>query len=242
VEAIADQLRSKVSKTGDIQIEMGRTTGRYKTHWVDSRYDANAYGTKLLSDLVPNANFLFPKSLWNVYDCLYAIVGEDPNALVMDFFGGSGTTAHAVLELNKRDGGNRQFILCEQMEYVQTVTKERIRKVIELQNSGGFVYAELAVANEEFVTKIKDAQDVPKLILIWKEMEERAFLSHTSTSALRKMDTDLLSTLSIQEIRSLLLEVMDHNLLYVPLSEIADKQFQISEEDQGLNNAFLGTE
>ncbi|CAG8774278.1 12207_t:CDS:2, partial [Racocetra persica] len=56
------------------------------------------------------------------------------NAIILDFFAGSGTTAHAVLELNKQDGGNRKFVLCEQMDYIETVTKERIRKVCEIDN------------------------------------------------------------------------------------------------------------
>ncbi|CAG8586151.1 13866_t:CDS:2, partial [Cetraspora pellucida] len=60
--------------------------------------------------------------------------GNDKNAIILDFFGGSGTTAHAVLELNKQDGGNRKFILCEQMDYIEAVTKERIRKVCEIDN------------------------------------------------------------------------------------------------------------
>ncbi|CAG8822085.1 5005_t:CDS:2, partial [Racocetra persica] len=55
--------------------------------------------------------------------------GNDKNAIILDFFAGSGTTAHAVLELNKQDGGNRKFIICEQMDYIETVTKERIRKI-----------------------------------------------------------------------------------------------------------------
>ncbi|CAH1762984.1 17951_t:CDS:2 [Entrophospora sp. SA101] len=62
------------------------------------------------------------------------IVGNDKNAIILDFFGGSGTTAHAVLELNKQDDGNRKFIVCEQMDYIETVTKERIRKVCENDN------------------------------------------------------------------------------------------------------------
>ena len=62
-----------------------------------------------MKSLVPDCDFAFPKSLWNVYDCLYSVVADDKDAIVLDFFGGSGTTAHAVLELNK-DGGNRKFI------------------------------------------------------------------------------------------------------------------------------------
>jgi len=60
----------------------------------------------------------------------------------LDFFGGSGTTAHAVLEVNK-DGVNRKFIICEQMHYVETVTRERIRKVVEQNKTDDFIYCEL---------------------------------------------------------------------------------------------------
>ncbi len=61
--------------------------------------------------MVPNNDFDFPKSLWNVYECLYATTKENPNALILDFFAGSGTTAHAVELLNKLCGGNRKYIL-----------------------------------------------------------------------------------------------------------------------------------
>ena len=92
-------------------------------------------------------------------------MGNDKNAIVLDFFGGSGTTAHAVLELNKQDGGNRKFILCEQMDYIETVTKERIRKVCENGNKGSFVYCELAPANQKFIDQIQKAKNTAEL---WK--------------------------------------------------------------------------
>ena len=82
-------------------------------------------------------------------------MGNDKNAIILDFFAGSGTTAHAVLELNKQDGSNRKFILCEQMDYIETVTKERIRKVCENDQKGSFVYAELAEANQLFIKQIQ---------------------------------------------------------------------------------------
>lgn len=55
---------------------------------------------------------------------------DNKNALVLDSFGGSGTTAHAVLNLNKKDGGNRKFILVEMMNYADTITAERVKRVI----------------------------------------------------------------------------------------------------------------
>jgi len=240
VAEISDQLRCKESRAGEFEIEMGRTSGRYKTHWIDSRYDANAYGTKLLNDLVPNAEFLFPKSLWNVYDCLYAIVGEDPEAIVMDFFAGSGTTAHAVLEMNKSDDGNRKFILCEQMDYVETVTKARIREVIKRNGKDSFVYAELLAANEQFVEMIRDAGTIDELQNIWNEMQERAFLSYRANSVINSISKISLSGLDKKEFKTFLLEILDHNMLYVPYSEMEDEQFGIDQNTQEINQKMFG--
>ncbi|AEV27684.1 adenine specific DNA methylase Mod [Azospira oryzae PS] len=63
------------------------------------------------------------------------------NSLILDSFGGSGTTAHAVLKLNAQDGGNRRFILCEMMDYAETITAERIRRVIDGYGEGNKVVA-----------------------------------------------------------------------------------------------------
>lgn len=110
---IKDMLRAKASKDGKrIEIEIGKTFGTFKTVWTDKKYDANEYGTKLINDMVPTNDFDFPKSLYNTYDCLAAVIRSKPNAVVLDFFAGSGTTGHAVLLMNKLLGGNRRFILC----------------------------------------------------------------------------------------------------------------------------------
>ncbi|HNF87062.1 MAG TPA: site-specific DNA-methyltransferase, partial [bacterium] len=109
VEEIKDLLRAR-KKSGQWDVEIGKNFGQYKTVWVDPKYDANEYGTKIVSRLVPENKFSFPKSLYNVKDCVYAVVGNDKDAIILDYHAGSGTTAHAVLELNKEDGGNRKFI------------------------------------------------------------------------------------------------------------------------------------
>ena len=98
VDEIKHLLRTKKTNTG-YEIEIGKDFELYRTVWEDSRYDANIYGTQILKSLVPDCDFAFPKSLWNVYDCLYSVVADDKDAIILDFFGGSGTTAHAVLEL-----------------------------------------------------------------------------------------------------------------------------------------------
>ncbi len=135
VESISQYLT--VKKTREVyDIELGKTFGTYKTVWSDPKYDANGYGKQLLNSLLPNCPFDFPKSLWNVYDCLYSVVAQNKNACVLDFFAGSGTTGHAVMELNAEDGGNRRFILCTNNEnnICRDVTYERIKRVIDKEN------------------------------------------------------------------------------------------------------------
>jgi adenine-specific DNA-methyltransferase len=85
--------------------------------WIDPKYDASAHGTNLIAEILGKRNiFEYPKSLHAVIDSLKTIIRSNKNALVLDFFAGSGTTGHAVLELNKEDGGNRKFILCTNNE------------------------------------------------------------------------------------------------------------------------------
>jgi adenine-specific DNA-methyltransferase len=92
-----------------VVIPGGKAT-RPSTVWRESKHDAGAYGTSMLRSLIPGRAFPFPKSLYAVEDSLRLFVGDKPNAVILDFFSGSGTTAHAVMRLNKQDGGNRQCI------------------------------------------------------------------------------------------------------------------------------------
>jgi adenine-specific DNA-methyltransferase len=73
-------------------------------------HNAAEGGTNLLKKLLPDRRFPFPKSLYAVEDALRFFVKTKPDAIVLDFFAGSGTTAHAVMRLNKQDGGHRQSI------------------------------------------------------------------------------------------------------------------------------------
>lgn len=236
--SIKHLLHAKKTKTG-YEIEIGKDFGTYRTVWIDPRYDANEYGTKIVKSLVPDCKFDFPKSLYNVYDCLYAVVAEDKDAIVLDFFGGSGTTAHAVLELNKEDKGNRKFILCEQMHYVETVTRERVKKVIENNSEGSFVFCELSQGNQVFIDQIQAAQSSEDLQAIWQDMQERAFLSYKVNPKIIDVNTNAFEMLTFADQQSFLVEVLDKNLLYVPYSEIDDASYAVSEEDKKLNRQFF---
>ncbi|WP_313355964.1 DNA methyltransferase [Microbacterium sp.] len=80
------------------------------TQWRIASHDATQYGSRLLSVMMPDRKFPFPKSLYAVEDALRFVITNKPNALVIDFFSGSGTTAHAVMRLNKQDDGRRRSI------------------------------------------------------------------------------------------------------------------------------------
>lgn len=132
VDEIKDLLRVKKTRNS-YEIEIGKDFGTVRTVWQDSRYDANENGTKLIHTLVPDTNFDFPKSVFNVYDCIAPILYENKNAIILDYFAGSGTTGHAISLLNKEDNGNRQFILCTNNEngIAQDVCYPRIKAVIQ---------------------------------------------------------------------------------------------------------------
>lgn len=80
------------------------------TQWNITSHNAGGYGTNLISSFHGEKRFDYPKSLYAVEDALRFFVKNKPNATIIDFFGGSGTTAHAVMRLNEQDGGNRRSI------------------------------------------------------------------------------------------------------------------------------------
>jgi adenine-specific DNA-methyltransferase len=94
-----------------------------KTVWARPRHRAGEYGTALMKKFVPGADFPFPKSVYAVLDTLRIVVGNRPDALILDFFAGSGTTLHATCLLNAEDGGRRQCILVTNNEVGEAETR-----------------------------------------------------------------------------------------------------------------------
>ena len=124
---------------GDIQISQNRD-GQYKVQikdriksgirpksvWVGAKYDASSHGTKLLGNMFSDYNFSFPKSINAVQDTLH--ISSSAEDVIIDFFAGSGTTAHAVLNLNRADNGQRKYILAEMGKYFGAITLPRALK------------------------------------------------------------------------------------------------------------------
>lgn len=241
VEEVKDLL-AVTEKNGVFDIQIGKDFGQYKTVWIDKRYDANEYGTKLVKELVPESNFSFPKSLWNVYDAIYAVVQDDKEAIVLDYHAGSGTTGHAVLNLNEEDKGNRKFILIEQMDYIQTVTAPRIKEVLKRSKSeDDFIYFELAKWNEKAKEEIQNAKDLPALVKLFDTLYERYFLNYNvkikdfKEKIAKEED---FKKLTLGQQKKMFLTMLDLNQMYVNESEMADKKYGIDTGDQKITKAF----
>jgi len=222
------------------RIKKGR---KPKTIWVNPSYDASSHGTMLLKEMFNDNVFSYPKSINLIKDILRITTSKED--LIIDFFAGSGTTAHAVLELNKEESGSRQFILCEQMEYVQDITVKRVSNVIEKNGKGDFIYCEMMKYNEAFMERIQDALSSEELVHIWREMAEGSFLNWYVNPAVPEEAFQDFEELGkgengLVKQKRLLADLLDKNQLYVNLSEIDDAQFKVSKEDKALNKAFYG--
>ena len=225
-----------------------------KNLWTDKKYFPEFQGTNLLKELLGKNLFSYPKSLYAVLDTLKIMTDNDD--IILDFFGGSGTTAHAVLELNNKDGGNRQFILVEQMDSIETVILPRIQKVIENnENKEGllketndkenFVYLELKEYNQAYMDKIQATQSSEELVALWHDIAENSFLNwyvnpELPTEAVEDFIEIGKGEGGLDKQKKLLVELLDKNQLYVNLSEIEDEDFGVSAEDKALNKQFYG--
>jgi len=125
-----------------------KETATPRTVWVKPSHDASVNGAGLLNKLLVGRKFPFPKSLYAVEDALRFFVKDKPNALIIDFFGGSGTTAHAVMRLNRQDGGRRRAILVTNNE----IGPDAEKKMTEAGKSPGDPEWE-ALGIFEYITK-----------------------------------------------------------------------------------------
>lgn len=103
-------------------------TKKPRSLWLDKDVNTES-GGKLLKQILPDTKFPYPKPVGLIKKVLQ--IATNDNSIILDSFAGSGTTAHAILELNKEDGGNRKFILVEQEDYANTTTAERVRRIIK---------------------------------------------------------------------------------------------------------------
>ncbi len=216
------------------RVEKGQ---KVPTIWSDKKYNANHNGIRLLEKIIGNKNFSFPKSLYTVLDTVKLLTG--PNDLVLDFHAGSGTTGHAVLELNKEDSGKRQFIMVEQLSEHINVCNNRIQKVLELNNSNhSFIYFELKKYNQFFIEQIEEAKDTEALLQIWEQMKAKSFFKYSVDLQKFQESIEEFKQLDLAKQKELLCEILDKNQLYVNLSSLNDTDFACTEEEKKITKDF----
>lgn len=163
--------------------------------------------------------------------------------IVLDFFLGCGTTAAVAHKMH------RQYIGIEQLDYGKNDSVVRINNVIKgdttgvskalsWQGGGSFVYCELAKANQQFVDEIETATNHETLLEIWQRMQATGYLNYKiDIKAIDENASDF-KALSLDDQKRFLIECLDKNLLYIPLSEMESKEYTMSENDKRLTKEF----
>ena len=222
-------------------IEKYRDNSRMaRSVWWDKEVNSER-GTVHLRELFGGKVFNFPKpeSLLSRIIEIATIEGD----IVMDYHLGSGTTATASHKLNRR------FIGVEQMDYIESVAVERLKKVVEgeqggisksvnWQGGGEFVYLELKKYNQAFIEQIEDAKTTDELLQIWEAMKEKSFLNYNVDIQKQEAHLEEFKTLSFEEQKQHLCELLDKNQLYVNRSNLEDELFNCSEEEKKVTNDF----
>ena len=240
-ELIAIKENEKIVIYEKYRIDKGQ---KVPTIWSDKKYNANHQGIRLLEKIIGNQNFSFPKSLYTVLDTLKIMTSNED--IILDFHAGSGTTGHATLALNKEDGGNRKFILVEQLDEHIEICNERNQKVLAQENiDDSFIYFELAKWNETSKEKILACESLNELITFFDEMYERYFLNYNlKIKEFREkvIKEEEFKNLSLDEQKNMFMAMLDNNQMYVNKTEMADKKFGMDKKDQKLTSQFYNSE
>jgi len=208
----------------------------------------NEIGTAEMTEMFGNKIFVYPKP-----ECLIKRIIEmstEKDDIVLDYHLGSGTTAAVAHKIG------RQYIGIEQMDYIETIAVERLKKVIDgeqggisksvnWQGGGDFIYFELAKWNETAKEIILESESLEELENFFDEMYERYFLNYNLKIKEFKekvLKEENFRNLSLDEQKKIFIAMLDNNQMYVNKTEMADKKFGISEEDQNLTNQFYNKE
>ena len=214
---------------------------------IDDVYLSKAIGIETNEDSKKHIDALklkfnsYPKPETLIAFLIKAVTKE--NDIVMDYHLGSGTTAATAHKLN------RQYIGIEQMDYIEDVAVERLKKVIsgeqggisekvEWNGGGEFIYLELKKYNQNFVEQIESAKDTKAVLKIWEDMKAKSFLNYNVDLQKQEAHIEDFKALTLEEQKHHLVELLDKNQLYVNLSSLQDKDFECTAEELKLTQDF----
>lgn len=224
-----------------------------KRYWNDAE-DRWEVTTTLWSDLptTTNATSHLKKLFWGkVFDwpkpegLMERIINlsTKPGDIVLDYHLGSGTTCTVAHKMW------RQYIWIEQMDYIETISCERLKKVIDWEQWGisesikwkwwgDFVYMKMFENLEQHLQIILKATHTDELLEIWNKLKKSAFINYRIDVFSIDNTLEEYRNLSIEDQKKILIESIDKNALYISLSEIDDISLWISEIDKKLTNNF----
>lgn len=205
-------------------------------------YDCkNEIGNNEINDLFGRDEFDYAKPENLIKIIMEAVTNEGD--LVMDFFSGSGTTVAVAHKLG------RKYIGCEQIDHQIELTVNRLNEVIcgeqggvsksiGWQGGGSFVYCELSKANGKFADEIENAETTGQLMDIWNRMKATDYLNYKVD--VKEVDANVadFEGLNLDDQKRFLIECLDKNLLYVPLSDIDSNEYGVIDEDKRLTREF----
>lgn len=240
----------KLLNDGDILCENGKIYKKERLNnenstkvatsiFLESKYH-NGIATQENAEIFNKLNFAFPKPealLQRIIE-----ISTNENDLVLDFFAGSGTTLAVAHKMKRR------YIGIEQMEYIESITKERLKKVIEGEQGGiskavswsgggNLIYCELASLNAKFIEKIENSSDENELNQIYENLQKLAFIDYR-VDIKNDLKDDEFSNLDFTNKKRILKKCLDRNMDYIPYADIDDSEYKIDEQTRILNKIF----
>ena len=241
-EAIKNDMVISVEKDDRIELYEKIYKGNGKkqkvfTSWIEDTFAGQ--GTKVLEEIFKEKVFDYPKPE-QLIKKLTELTTDDED-IILDYHLGSGTTAAVAHKMN------RQYIGVEQMDYIETVSVERLKKVIESeqggiskdvewQGGGSFVYCELKNDVQDFLNKIENSSTSDQLIELLEQIKKSSFLSYRVEA--KKLHKEEFTKLSLFEQKQLLVELIDQNNLYINYSDIDDVDNNVTDKEKELNRQF----
>lgn len=249
-----------IVKTNKFSIRFQRPQGTTMApeKYIEDQYLSKAIGVGTNEDAsthLKNMGINFTNSKPESIVAFFVRAMTEERDIVLDFFVGSGTTAAVAHKMN------RQYIAVDQMDYIKTETIKRMNLVINGEQGGvskavgwkpqtpeltdgdkyahnSFVYCELAQANQQLVEDIMAATEPFALKEIWQQLQEKGFLSYKVSPKMFDKGAETFKDLSLDDQKRFLIECLDKNMLYIPLADIDDTNFALTENDKLLTRQF----
>ncbi|WP_086256217.1 site-specific DNA-methyltransferase [Campylobacter vicugnae] len=240
----------KLLNDGDILCENGKIYKKERLNnenstkvatsiFLESKYH-NGIATQENAEIFNKLNFAFPKPEALIKRIIE--ISTQENDLVLDFFAGSGTTLAVAHKMKRR------YIGIEQMDYIESITKERLKKVIEGEQGGvskavswsgggSLIYCELANLNAKFIEKIENSSDENELNQIYEKLIKFAFIDYRIDIQNDLKDLEF-AALEFIEKKRILKKCLDRNMDYIPYADMEDSDYKIDEKTKKLNDIF----